>query len=288
MKFTLLYILILTILISCNRNDLEVLTDFKSNKISEYIDTSKIDSINEVWVKEDSLFLSELRETLRKDPRNIIGILKIDDKDKRTNLGFGYEQIESSMGKGYAGIYYNLILKNEQVISYEFTPDFPRNKSLTERYLKLFIGIFKIDDGIIYNRYYNINEMENPLGNTHENISLNDNLKYLMTPFPGVRYGYYGGFGGSIFDNRNIFLNEIENINPEICITLMYSKNPATRLMAIEYYLKNKPDFENYNSLNKWIDTIYTELPTIETLEGCFVKQSDSKELVSDYVKRKN
>lgn len=287
MKLKLIYILIFTLIISCNKYNLDVV-DFKSNRISEYIYYSKSDLINEKWVKEDSLFLSKLRETLRKDPSNIIDILKIGESDKATKLGFGYEHIESSIGKGYAGIFYKLILKHGKVISYEFIPNFPSNKNLTERYLKMFTGIFKIDKNLIYNRYYNIKEMENSLQNINSNILINENLKFLMTPFSGIRYGFYGGFGGNIFNNRDIYLNEIKNMNPEICKTLMYSKNPATRLLAIEYYMKNKSDFKNSDSLNKWIDTIFSELPIIETLEGCFVMQKDSKELVSEYVKRKN
>jgi len=289
MKFKLIYILVFALAVSCNQNNLDVVTDFKSSRISQYFYSSESDSnpINENWVKEDSLFLSELRGVLKNDKTNIIGILKINEKDKRTKLGFGYEHIQSSMGKGYAGIYYTLILKEGQIISYEFIPDFPSNKDLKERYLKLFSGIFKIDNNTIHNRYYNIEKVENTLQNINSNILLNENLKFLMTPFPGIRYGYYGGYGGSIFVNRDIFLNEIKNMNPDICKTLMYSKNPSTRLMAIEYYMKNKSDFESPDLLNNWIDKVYLELPTIETLEGCFVTKRDSKELVSEYVNRK-
>lgn len=288
MKFKLLYILILISVVSCSQNDLAIVSDFKSHKISEYIDTSVVDSINEVWVKNDSLFLSELKQILKENPSNIIDILKIDKNDRRTKLGFGYEQIESSMGKSYAGVYYNLILKEGQVISYEFTPNFPRNKNLTERYLKLFTGIFKVENNSIYNRYYNIEEMENPLQNINPNILLNENLRFLMTPFSGTRYGFNGGYSGSVFTNRAIFLEESRNIKPEVCRILMNSKNPGTRLMAIEYYMKNKSDFKNSDLINNWVEKVYSELPTIETLEGCFVMQRNSKELVSEYVKRKN
>lgn len=287
MKFKLTYILILILAISCNQNNLDVKTEFKTNRISQLIDTSVTDSINENWAKEDLPFLLELEQILKNDESDILGILKIDKNDARTKLGFGYEQIESSMGKGYAGIYYNLILKEEKVISYEFTPNFPRNKLLTERYLKLFSGIFKIDDTTIHNRYYNIENMEKPLKNINPNILLNENLKFLMTPFSGTRYGYSGGYSGGLFNNRSIFLEEYKNITPEVCQILMYSKNPGTRLMAIEYFMENKSDFKNPNLINNWIDKVFTELPTIETLEGCFVMRRDSKELVSEYVNRK-
>ena len=269
---------------------MDVTTDFKSNRVSEYIYSSEFDSkpINENWITKDSLFLSELTDILKNNESDIIDILKIGKDDRRTELGFGFEQIEEKIGKGYAGIFYNLILKEGEVISYEFTPNLPSNKNLTERYLKLYSGIFEINENIINKRYFNITEMESPLKNMNSNISLNENLKFLMTPFSGTRYGYSGGYGGSIFKNRAIFLEEYKNITPEVCLILMNSINPGTRLMAIEYYMKNKSDFKNQDLINNWIDEVYSELPTIETLEGCLVMQRDSKELVSEYVKRKN
>ena len=290
MKFKLKYILFFTLFVSCKQNNLDVATDFKSNRVSEYIYSSEFDSkpINENWIKKDSLFLSELTDILNNNESDIIDILKIDEDDRRTKLGFGYEQIEASMGKGYAGIYYNLILKKGEVVSYEFTPNFPSNKDLKERYLKMYAGIFEINENILHKRYFNIAEMENPLKNINSDISLNENLRFLMTPFAGTRYGFSGGFGGEVFTNRAIFLEEYESITPEVCQILMNSKNPGTRLMAIEYYMKNKSDFKNPDLINGWIDKVYSELPTIETLEGCFVMQRDSKELVSEYVKRKN
>jgi len=287
MKFRLTYILIFALVVSCGQNNLDVVADFKSNKISQHIDSSDSDTINENWVKADSLFLSELKEIFKKDESNILKIFKIDENDKSTKLGFGYEQIESSIGKGYVSIFYNLILKEGQVISYEFTPQLPSNHSLTERYLKLYSGIFKIEHNTIHNRYYNIEEMEKPLRNINPNISFNENLKFLMTPYSGTRYGFSGGYAGSTFTNRAIFLEESKSITSEVCQTLMSSINPGTRLMAIEYYMKNKSDFKNSDLLNNWIDEVYSELPTIETLDGCSVMKRNSKELVSEYVKRK-
>ena len=290
MKFKLTYILIFVLFVSCKQNKLDVATDFKSNRISEYIYSSERDlnPINENWIQKDSLFLSELTNILKNDESDVIDILKIDENDRRIALGFGYEQIEANMGKGYAGIYYNLILKDGQVVSYEFTPNFPSNKGLKERYLKMYSGIFEINDNILHKRYFNIEGMEKPLKNINSNITLNENLKFLMTPFSGTRYGFSGGFSGSIFTNRGIFLEESKNITTEVCQILMNSKNPGTRLMAIEHFMKNKSDFENPELLNNWIDEVYAESPAIETLEGCFVMQKNSKELVAEYVKRKN
>ncbi|WP_411766963.1 hypothetical protein [Winogradskyella sp. A3E31] len=290
MKFKLTYIFIFILFVSCKQNKLDVATDFKSNRVSEYIYSSERDlnPINESWIQKDSLFLSELTNILKNDDSDVTDILKIDENDRKIALGFGYEQIEASMGKGYAGIYYNLILKEGEVISYEFTPNFPSNKDLTERYLKMYSGIFEINENILHKRYFNIEGMESPLKNINSDISLNENLRFLMTPFSGTRYGFSGGYSGSTFTNRAIFLEEYKSITSEVCLILMNSKNPGTRLMAIEYYMKNKSAFKNQDLIKNWIDKVYAELPTIETLEGCFVMHRDSKELVSEYVNRKN
>jgi len=287
MKFNLKYILIFVLLVSCKRDKLEVSTDFNSKLISEYIDPYELDAINESWVKEDSLFLSALKKVLKKNERDVIDILKIDKNGRKTNLGFGHEQIEASMGKGYVSIFYNVILKNGEIISYELSPQIPRNKSLIERYLNLYSGIFKLEEGRIYNRYYNIEEMAIPLKNKKSDFKLNENLRHLMTPFSGTMYGYYGGETGSIFANRAIFNQESKNMSPKVCEMLMYSKNPSTRLMAFEFYNKNKSEFKNSELINNWINEVYTELPTVVTLEGCIVTSRNSKELVSEYVKRK-
>ena len=98
----------------------------------------------------------------------------------------------------------------------------------------------------------NIEEMEKPLRNINPNILFNENLKFLMTPYSGTRYGFSGGYSGSTFTNRAIFIEESKNINPEVCQILMNSINPGTRLMGIEYYMKNKSDFKNQDLINNW------------------------------------
>jgi hypothetical protein len=291
-KFKLTYILIFALIVSCKQNNLDVATDFKSKRISEYyeyeyLEPSEENSINENWVKEDSLFLSELKDILKKDEKDFLKIFKINEKDSRTKLGFGYEQIESSMGKGYVSIFYNLILKDGQVVSYEFTPQLPKNKYLTDRYIEFYSGIFKIKDNTIHNRYFNIEEMEKPIKNLDTNIALNENLKFLMTPFSGIFYRFKAkAFGEKV--NRYIFNSERDNITPEICQILMESKNPATRIMAIEYYMENKFEFKNIDSINNWIEKVYLEQPRTIIADGCSLIGKNSKELVSEYINKKN
>ena len=277
---------LLLIFVSCNKFEFERIENLKSKAHTE-LDYESTDSIVEKWVKMDSVFLSEFRETINKDPKNIAEILAI-DSHKKENLGFGYSYVKASMGNGYASIWYTVVFKENDIISYELKPDLPNHKSLIKRYLKFYKNIYEIDSERIYNRYYNYDEMYKPLDISNNNASMNENLKYLMTPFSGIEYGYSGGIAGALFTNRGIYLNEKKEINPEICKTLMFSKNPAVRLMAIEHYLKNKSEFTNIKPIDNWIENVYSELPRIETLEGCMVMSRDSKELVTEYVNRKN
>ena len=286
MKLKSLLIFLLLIIISCDDYEFERIANLKSEKHTELLYEST-DSIVEKWVAMDSIFLSKFRETINRNPKDIIDILNV-NSDEKENLGFGYSYVQASMGKGYASIWYTVIFKDNEIVSYEFKPDLPNHKALMERYLKFYQDIYKIDSERIYNRYYNIEEMHRPLEINNSTEVLNENLQFLMTPFSGIEYGYSGGYSGAIFTNRGLYLNERKKINSKICKTLLYSKNPATRLMAIEHYIKNKDEFKETELIDNWIETVYSELPTIGTMEGCFGMSRNSRDLVQEYVERKN
>lgn len=283
----IIYILffILTCLVSCGSYEFKKNENINSERHTELLYEST-DSIVEKWVTIDSIFLSKFREIINNDSKNIIDILGVNSHEKE-NLGFGYNYVQESMGKGYSSIWYTIIFKDNEVVSYEFKPDLPNHKSLMKRYLKFYKNIFKIDSQRIYYRYYNIEKMERPIQISDNSPVMNKNLLFLMTPFSGIKYGYSGGYAGSIFTNRGLYLSEKVEISTEICRTLLYSKNPATRLMAIEYYEKNKNDFKDTKLIDNWIETVYSELPTIRTMEGCMGIKRNSRELVEEYVKEK-
>ncbi len=274
------------ILVSCDDYAFEPIKNLQS-KTHTKLNYESTDSIVEKWVEKDSVFLSEFKETINKDPKNVIKILGV-NLHKKENLGFGYSYVKANMGKGYTSIWYTMIFKENELVSYELEPDLPNHKSLIKLYLKFYKNIYEIDEDKIYNRYYNYEEMYKPLEIGGNSASMNENLKFLMTPFSGIEYGYSGGIAGAIFPNRKIYLNEEKDISPEICKTLMSSKNPAVRLMAIEHYLKNKTEFTNTKSIDNWIEKVYIELPQIETMAGCLIMTRNSKELVAEYVNRKN
>ena len=204
---------------------------------------------------------------------------------EKENLGFGYSRVEGQKGQGYISIWYVMVFKNNDLIAYELTPDLPDERLLKDRYLKLYKGIYGMNGDRVYNRYYNLEAAELPLKNNISSKTPNETLRYLMTPFSGIRYGYSGGLGGFLFLNRELYESQKDLITPEICEVLLYSKNPATRLLAAEYYTQNKSDFSNTKQIDEWLDKVYQEIPIIGTMEGCIVTSGKSEELVAQYSK---
>jgi len=63
----------------------------------------------------------------------------------------------------------------------------------------------------------------------------------------------------------------------------MYAINPASRLTAIEYYLKHKELFSSQEEINKWIGMNFKEIPKINTMRGCFLVTEDPETLFPLY-----
>ncbi len=89
-----------------------------------------------------------------------------------------------------------------------------------------------------------------------------------MTPNSGTMYGYAGG--GVIMQNRKAFLEIKDSLTNDQLVLLMFSINPASRLTAIEYYLKEKERFSSQQLIDKWIDLVFLEMQKIKTMLGCF------------------
>jgi hypothetical protein len=106
-----------------------------------------------------------------------------------------------------------------------------------------------------------------------------------MSPTSGLEFGYRGGFGNVLLSNRKAFIGIQKKLTPDEVTTIMYAINPASRLTAIEYYLTHKDLFENTRAIDDWIRKVYAEKPTIQTMDGCIQYETNSKELVEEYVK---
>ena len=104
-----------------------------------------------------------------------------------------------------------------------------------------------------------------------------------MTPFSGIMYGNEGGWGSTL-ENRANYLAIKGKITAEICRLLLYSKNPATRLTAIEYYYQHVDQFLKYRAeFKNRIEAIFTELPEVETMAADVVVTENAKKLVQQF-----
>jgi hypothetical protein len=244
------------------------------------------EKIEEEWVLEDSIFISTYIKALKKHPLNVEAYLG-PDKKRKDNLGFGYSSIEGSMGRGYVSVFYQLIYFNDKLVSYNLNPEMPSDMRLTKRYKNFYSSLYRFDTrDNPYPLYHNFREMTKPLPGYHL-VPSSRALAFLMTPFSGVMYGHRGGESSSIIENRAAFNQVKERLSPQEFFLLLYSKNPATRLTAAEYYYQNPQKLAVYKGeIESRIKSIYIELPETKTISGCIVSTENSQTRVNFYVKQ--
>jgi hypothetical protein len=241
------------------------------------------------WVREDSLFIESIAKAYKANPNNL-EVLLPNRKERREKLGFDYYLINGSNGKGYVSIFYKVVFLKDSLIGYELHPQMPTDKRLIERYLSFYASLFKIDNNLSPEPlFYNSESLSRPLPDYYGVLPpIDEDTKFLMTPFSGIDYGKYGGFANTLLQNRERFQKVEEHFSPEICELLFYSKNPATRLDAIEYYYKNKKLFiKNKERIENRIDVIFNELPIIRTMSADMVLHENAKKLVKKISKEK-
>lgn len=242
--------------------------------------------IKNQWVKDDSVFIENLAQSYKKNPANLEHLLSYKG-EKGEKLGFDYYLVTGSNGKGYVSIFYEFVYRKNEFVSYKLDPQMPLDKRLTERYLKFYSSLFKINKyQIAEPLYYGYDEMIRPLDDFKATI-YDDRILFFMTPYSGILYGDYGGIGSTMLDNRFNYLRIENKITPEICEFLLYSKNPATRLSAIEYYLQNPQLFiKNKERIESRINLIFNELPEVRTMSADLEFEKNAKDLVNSFVKK--
>jgi len=239
------------------------------------------------WVREDSLFIESIAKAYKANPNNL-EVLLPNRKERREKLGFDYYLINGSNGKGYVSIFYKVVFLKDSLIGYELHPQMPTDKRLIERYLSFYASLFKIDNNLSPEPLlYGVDSLCKPLPEFNGKLpTINAETKFFMCPFSGIRYGIYGGDPNALIHERIYFEKIKKYFTPEICELMMYSKNPATRLYAIEYYYKNPKMFkENQERIDFRIKVIFNELPNVITMYSDVVEHENAKKLVEKFVK---
>jgi hypothetical protein len=240
---------------------------------------AKQEEIHEDWIRSDASFIEALKNAYSENPANIINVLKPDRKDA-IQLGFGYSMIEGNNGKGYVSTFYQLVYKDNVLVSFELEQQMPTDTRLTGSYKKMYSGLFEVDGDKVKPKYYNYQEMSKPLGGYKGVAHSYKDLDFYMTPYSGVIYGVRGGYANSLLKNREYYLALKSNLAPDSYEYLLYSKNPATRLMAIESFQSQK---NMDKRIKDRIEVVLNELPYVVTMSGCIVHSDSARKLVVEY-----
>lgn len=228
---------------------------------------------NPFWIHSDKKLISAVIKIDKNNPREVEQLFKNQRIQKcdttKENLGFGWTMWTPGIGGGYTSISAVFFYYHDSLICYTLKPDLPEEKRLQRRYKKWYNNFFSYSNSEIQPFKFNELAILKPLkefDGTFKNIT--EKIVNYMTPFSGIMYGYAGGSG--IMRNRKAFLEIKDSLTNDQVILLMYSINPASRLTAIEYYLKHKENFSLHQQIDKWIDLVFSEIPIVKTMNGCF------------------
>jgi hypothetical protein len=241
------------------------------------------------WVHKDDSIINQVQNVISTGPKSIETYFKINGYQRSLDsLGFGWVKREFDVGGGYISIYADFYYQRDSlktIILWSYLPD---EKSINNRYRTSYIKFLPIDSGNAFYYKYRPENILKPLQEyllVKNHISPSFELLNYMSPSSDLYYGYRGGVAGSILPNRQFFESIKSNLTQDEVIATMYSINPASRLTAIEYFLKNRSRFRLSDEIEKWIALVFLEKPKIETMNGCLISERPSASLVKAFVK---
>ncbi len=232
------------------------------------------------YVRVDTAFVTELKKAYEISKEELIKTLEVKN-ERRENLGFGYQLKQSGKGLGSMTINYQILYYKNEIVSYQLTTRIPnKSKRLKRLYKEKLSTLFKVnEDYKVEPIYFGIDNSIEPLTGIEKRN--NDNLNEIMSPFSSIIFGNYCGESMTLMNNRKLFDQIVESGN---CEYLLYSKNPATRLMAVEFYYCNLTEFSD--TQKKSIETRITELnrkPMLtRTCSGCIIGGELTEKIITE------
>jgi hypothetical protein len=234
-------------------------------------------------IEKDSLFVKRLAHVYKNTPANILPLFNAVNR-KSNDLGFNYCSVRGIYEIGYLSIRYHFIFFKDKLISYQLSSFLPLDSRLTKRCIKICSLLFESDNNYVTKPiYYKYDEMVKPLNTNIKQYTTDKKIQFLMTPYSGEIYGVYAfmGYSPILLENRRNYNAIKDKITPEIELMLLYSKNPATRLSAIEYYYQHPEQFtKDKDSYETRIKAIYAESPLIETVVADHPSTQNAEEMV--------
>ncbi|MGI4737052.1 MAG: hypothetical protein ACRYG7_17920 [Janthinobacterium lividum] len=250
-------------------------------------------AINPLWVKLDKKVIEEVSAVVKANPATAEQyFLKPSGTAHHLrrvyNLGFGWKAKETAAYGGYISILATFYYHNDSLLSYTVHPELPDEVELRSTYAKWYATSFRVAPTEVLPFYYNKYLLSKPLptykGPYTARIATEAVATY-MSPESGLVYGHYGGEALTMLQNRRCFTTLQDSLSPEQVLLLMYAINPASRLTAFEYYLNHKQRFANHLPIEQWMETVFRELPEIESIEGCIGGLYNAREQVASFVK---
>jgi hypothetical protein len=248
-----------------------------------------------VWTAQDSLAAAAFVSALQRRPE-AIDSLTAGSLTRDHALGFGRRLREAWVNPaGKLGFSLKILYEGTHPFSFEAKPVMNYG-ALRDRYLAVLSPLFKAPaaKGTPDPYYWNLEAASRPLPpdslrlapDSLPSPSIREALAFYMSPYSGTLYGIRGGDAGQFLENRDRFLGlaEILAAEKKLARYLLRSPNPATRLTAAEYIVRQKEHFPEFDSLQLTaFRAVFANPPRAATMRASLETSEDPRKLVFEF-----
>lgn len=222
------------------------------------------------WIRMDSIFINKLKSDILINPLSVKKHLRPDPFDT-IDLGYGYKLIEENLAKGYVGIRFSGVYKDNKLISFKLDPQMPSESQLTKKYLSFYEGLFEIRNKIAQERYWFLDKVIKPINWNQGKTKISGRFVSLMSPFSSTHFNTY------TFSSMN------KNLSEQEILLLLHSINPVTRIYAAIIFYRNITRCKQKIQIEKLIEKNYLELREIRYFDGgCIIDFKDAKDIIKN------
>jgi hypothetical protein len=245
------------------------------------------------WTSADSLAASRRVEALAAHPESIDS-LTAGSLTRDHDLGFGRRLREAWVDPaGKAGFAFKIVYAGTKAIAFEARPIL-NYAGLRARVWPVLAPLFGAPGPAGTGRPYQWNLAAACAPLPADSLMLSDSLPspavrealaYYMSPYSGTLYGIRGGEAGQLLENRDRFLDlaPIVSADRRAALWLLRSPNPATRLTAVEFIVRNQAAFPDFDRLQLTAFRMaYSHPAKAATLRGARETLEDPRKLVAE------
>jgi hypothetical protein len=246
------------------------------------------ETVHPDWIEADRAFVARVKAVLRTEPQHADQVL-LSFPVERRSLGFGYALAEHYVGKGYLGFGCQMLYLNDKLVSFRVAPSMAPDEKLDAIYAEMLGDMFRANhDGTFEPFCFGMEAATSALPGCEVEVKMSTNMQFFCSPFSGIRYGTIGGYTGAYLENRSAYHKVADEMDATTCLRLLYSINPATRLTAYEHYRRHAVAMAAVQSkVEGRMLKVFEEVPRIETLRGCIVREEDSRQLLDSILRAK-